>query len=301
MKVNFAQLNQEEKRVLARLKATLALQLVEEAWEADPWLRDGYTARDMAIKIKVGGAGPAIGLEVPAEAEPEGRGVRSRSPSLELYFPNAEAAVKVLSGKKGMAIPLPLGVGAFKALACFKRASSKATEMLHDPATQGAVKAKLLLTATLFGLHAIAGESYLARRMHIVPDGSVRVSVEEIEYIIIKNGNSINVFGPRAATLATAPTTHTLGNASRAATSATASHAAAPVTSATKEKDMAPDPIDAELSFSDYRSAIEVLSGARQAVVALGSGQVRIEGLLPLVQGLFAVLDRLSWYLGVEV
>jgi len=44
-----------------------------------------------------------------------------------------------------------------------------------------------------------------------------------------------------------------------------------------------------------------VLSGKRQAVVALGSGEVHIEGLLPLVQGLFAVLDRLSWYLGVEV
>jgi len=55
------------------------------------------------------------------------------------------------------------------------------------------------------------------------------------------------------------------------------------------------------LSFAHYRSAIDVLSGKRQAVVALGSGEVRIEGLLPLVQGLFAVLDRLSWYLGVEL
>jgi hypothetical protein len=63
----------------------------------------------------------------------------------------------------------------------------------------------------------------------------------------------------------------------------------------------APTSADAELVFSNYRSAVEVLSGARQAVVALGSGDVRIEGLLPLVQGLFAVLDRLSWYLGVEV
>lgn len=53
----------------------------------------------------------------------------------------------------------------------------------------------------------------------------------------------------------------------------------------------------AALSFSGAESAIAVLSGKRQAVVALGSGEVSTAGLLPLVQGLFAVLDRLSWYL----
>jgi hypothetical protein len=55
------------------------------------------------------------------------------------------------------------------------------------------------------------------------------------------------------------------------------------------------------LSFASPEAAIAILSGRKQAVVALGSGEVSIAGLLPLVQGLFAVLDRLSWYLAVEV
>ncbi len=272
MKVHFAQLNQEEQRVLARLKATLALRLAEKAWDADPALRQSASARGVAMKIGVGGAGSSMSLDVPAEAVPEPEKARARRPSLKLYFPSAEAAVKVLSGAKGFAIPLPLRGGAFSALGFFKRASSRATELLRDPATPAEIKAKLLLAATLFGLQAIAGESYLARRMRIVPDGTVRVRVEDIEYIVIKNGNSIKV----------------QKNASAHATTSAGNF-------------LEPTLADAELSFADYRSAIEVLSGARQAVVALGSGQVRIEGLLPLVQGLFAVLDRLSWYLGVEL
>ena len=61
-----------------------------------------------------------------------------------------------------------------------------------------------------------------------------------------------------------------------------------------------PGVADALLSFASPESAIAVLTGKRQAVVALGTGEVAIAGLLPLVQGLFSVLDRLSWYLDVE-
>jgi len=57
----------------------------------------------------------------------------------------------------------------------------------------------------------------------------------------------------------------------------------------------------AVLSFRDEDTAVKVLSGKRQAVVALGLGEVRIEGLLPLVQGLFGVMDRFSWYLDVSL
>jgi hypothetical protein len=34
--------------------------------------------------------------------------------------------------------------------------------------------------------------------------------------------------------------------------------------------------------------------------VALGAGEVTVSGLLPLVQGMFAVLDRLAEYLAVS-
>ena len=53
-------------------------------------------------------------------------------------------------------------------------------------------------------------------------------------------------------------------------------------------------------AFRDAACAVAVFSGARPAVVALGCGEVSIQGLLPLVQGLFAVLDRLGAYMGVR-
>jgi hypothetical protein len=259
MKTNFAHLSPEEKSIVARLKASLALHLVEEASASDAGLQTICPPGGVSMKLGIRGAGPALGLRV-AQISPTPPG----RPSLLLFFPNTEAAVRVLSGAKGTVIPVPLGAGAFAALAFFRKASGRATELLRAPETSEATRARLLLAATLYGLEAIAGESYLERRMQIVPDGVVGVQAGEIAYRITKQGRTIQIQN----NVAPAPDS--------------------------------PSP-DALLSFAGYRSAIDVLSGKRQAVVALGSGEVHIEGLLPLVQGLFAVLDRLSWYLGVEV
>jgi hypothetical protein len=62
----------------------------------------------------------------------------------------------------------------------------------------------------------------------------------------------------------------------------------------------APQSPNARLSFRDAASAVAVFSGARPAIVALGAGEVSVYGFLPLVQGLFAVLDRLGDYLAVN-
>lgn len=258
MKTNLAHLSVEEKGILARLKASLALRLAEEAYAADAELRKICPSNGIAMRLGIRGTGVPLSMAVPQTS--------SRPPSLLLFFPDTEAAVRVLSGAKGTAIPLPLRSGAFKTLTFFRKASSRATELLRAADTSEVTRARLLLTATLYGLEAIAGESYLARRMQIVPDGVVGVRAGEIGYHVIKAGNTI----------------HVQRDTPPAAVSGS------------------PRP-DALLSFAHYRSAIDVLSGKRQAVVALGSGEVRIEGLLPLVQGLFAVLDRLSWYLGVEL
>jgi hypothetical protein len=261
MKTNFAHLSPEEKSIVARLKASLALHLVEEASASDAGLQTICPPGGVSMKLGIRGAGPALGLRV-AQISPTPPG----RPSLLLFFPNTEAAVRVLSGAKGTVIPVPLGAGAFAALAFFRKASGRATELLRAPETSEATRARLLLAATLYGLEAIAGESYLERRMQIVPDGVVGVRAGEIAYRVTKRGRTIQIQN----NVAPAPASDS------------------------------PRP-DALLSFAGYRSAIDVLSGKRQAVVALGSGEVHIEGLLPLVQGLFAVLDRLSWYLGVEV
>lgn len=274
MKTKFMQLSTEEKRVLARLKASLALHMVEEASAADAGLQKICPSGGVSMKLGIRGAGPALGLQVPQTSQilPASPG----RPSLLLFFPNTEAAVRVFSGAKGAVIPVPLGAGAFSALAFFRKASSRATELLRAPDTAEATRARLLLAATLYGLEAIAGESYLERRMQIVPDGVVGVRAGEIAFRVAKKGRTIHV--------------------QRDAQPGDALPEDAPPAAATGSPHL-----DALLSFAGYRSAIDVLSGKRQAVVALGSGEVHIEGLLPLVQGLFAVLDRLSWYLGVEV
>lgn len=278
MKTTFAHLSKEEQHVLANLKATLALRLAEEVFRLDSELRERYPARararTRAMTIRIAGANPALAIKIcfnSAEDSPIGmaRAVSSR-PSLVLFFPGAASAVKVLSGLKGIAIPLPLRPGAFEALDIFRSASRNAMDLLQVPETPERVKARLLLTATLYGIEAIAQESYLQRRMQIIPDGIVHVIVQEDSFSIHKQGDRIEVHGSGA---------HRAQN---------------------EPNDLAYTNSDARLIFVDYRSAMEVLSGKREAVVALGSGHVRIEGLLPLVQGLFAVLDRLSWYMGVE-
>ena len=54
------------------------------------------------------------------------------------------------------------------------------------------------------------------------------------------------------------------------------------------------------LAFRDPGAAVAVLSGKKSAVTALGACDASIRGLVPLVQGLFAVLDRASRYLAVK-
>lgn len=263
MKTNFAHLTLEEKSIVVRLKASLALRLAEESYASDTELQKICPSRGISMKLSIRGAGPSLHLRVPQSS--------SRRPSLLLFFPNIESAVRVLSGAKGTAVPIPLDAGVLKTLAFFRRASNRATELLRAADTPAAIRARLLLAATLYGLEAIAGESYLERRMQIIPDGVVGVRAGEIAYRVAKEGRTIHV---------------------DRAVPAEADGVVSAVNS--------PRP-DAVLSFAHYQSAIDVLSGKRQAVVALGSGEVRIGGLLPLVQGLFAVLDRLSWYMGVEV
>ncbi|MGB9685331.1 MAG: hypothetical protein ACPLYX_02410, partial [Rectinema subterraneum] len=248
MNTNLSQLSREEKAILARLKAWLALQLAAEAFRNDKTLREMCPPAGVSLKLAIrgaGGAGASGANSSGAGASCAGAGMqlvvkngiaRVYSvgwPQLVLFFPGSASAIRVLSGSKGTAVPLPLRPGAFKALGFFRKASSRATELLRGAETPEDVRARLLLAATLYGLEVVAGDTYLARRMQIIPDGVVAVRAGEIEYFVEKRGNAIHVI----------------------------------------EAQRHPDAV---LSFADYRSAIDVLSGKRPAVVALGSGEVRI-------------------------
>lgn len=185
-----------------------------------------------------------------------------------LLFPSAHACARALAGGRGMIIPFPYGLAFPRALRFFKAAASRAPALLRSPDLFPSIKARLLLAATVHGLAAVADDPWLEKRMGHFPDGIVRIGAGEVLFLLEKRGRSIEV----------------LENATEGVENSGLSRAP-----------------DAILRFSSPESAIAVLSGKRQAVVALGAGEVSIAGLLPLVQGLFSVLDRLSWYLGIVI
>lgn len=243
MKTTSADLHTEEKQILAVLKASLALALAQEVSRLE------HEGAAIGIQIRIFSQGKV--LRIPK--------ITNGGSALSLVFFSPDAALSVFSGGKGLAIPVPMKLRAFQVLRLFQKTSSRAQELIKAENTPDSIKARLLLSATLHGLEAVSEDSWLRRRMQIIPDGSVLVRSGDIRFVVQKRGSTIVV----------AEDTHAEPNAI--------------------------------LSFKDYQSAIAVLSGKRQAVVALGLGEVQIKGLLPLVQGLFAVLDRLAWYLGVQV
>jgi len=56
----------------------------------------------------------------------------------------------------------------------------------------------------------------------------------------------------------------------------------------------------ARLIFQDRDTAHAILSNQVRAMSALGDGRIRIRGRLPLIQGLFPLLDRFSWLMSVN-
>lgn len=56
----------------------------------------------------------------------------------------------------------------------------------------------------------------------------------------------------------------------------------------------------ARLIFQDKETAHAIFSNKVRAMSALGDGRIRIRGRLPLIQGLFPLLDRFSWLMSVK-
>jgi len=272
MKISIGALSGEELAVLAGIRMSVTAHLVAEAAMMDGNLAALCEAPFALSLAAVGVRGRArliCGDGKVSASFGERRGGSSRGATGGmLVFPSARACARALAGGRGMIIPLPFGAAFPRALRFFRAAASRAPELLRSPEVPPQSKARLLLAATVHGLAAVAGDSYLEKRMGHFPDGIVRIGAGDALFLLEKKGRSIRV----------------LKNA--------------PVDGADPALPWIPDAI---LSFASPESAIAVLSGKRQAVVALGSGEVTIAGLLPLVQGLFSVLDRLSWYLGVAI
>jgi len=153
-------------------------------------------------------------------------------------------------------------LGAVRALRYFRAAASKAPKILRAPETEAALRARLLLEIALSALVETANaDPYVAPKLAHSPDGLVVLDAGEgVRRALRKRGTTLALEALPAE---------------------------------------GPRP-DAVLAFRNPQAAVAVLSGKQSAVVALGACDASIRGLLPLVQGLFSVLDRASQYLAVK-
>jgi hypothetical protein len=261
---NLDGLRGEEALTLAGVRLSTTAHLVALAAEADPDLRARAHERPFCLALSAPGLPAACvstrGGSVRAWSGGEHRPEGAGRASLVLRFASPRAAARVLGGGGGMPLPLILGPGAFAALAFFREAAARVPAILRDSGVDSVVKARLLAEAALRGLAEVAAR-----------DPGIEQKLHHVPdgSVAVEVGDSFSIglrkSGRRIEVLGSAP--------------------ASP---------------NARLSFRNAESAVAVFSGARPAVVALGASEVTVRGLLPLVQGLFAVLDRLGAYLAVD-
>jgi hypothetical protein len=261
------QLAPREVLVVARLRMEVAAHLAAATAGVDPSLA-GAARRPFLLKLSCPGCPPAY---VSCRKGSAGHSLSFQAVSggerpkgiisLTLRFTSPRACAKVLSGGGGMPIPVPRGPGAFAALRWFRAAAPRAGAALSDATIPIAARARLAATAAVYGL-ASAGTA----------DPWLADRLAHVP------DGTVAVVAEGAFSLGVRKSGRTIA-----------------------AFDEAPERPSARLEFAGPEAALAVLSGKRQAVVALGSGEVTIRGLLPLVQGLFGVMDRLSDLLAVRV
>jgi hypothetical protein len=259
------ELTTAEVRVLARLRLEMAAHLAAAATQADPSLGETLE-RPFRLRISCPGCPPAYvacrrGDSPPRLALTASSGGERPAGhvSLTLRFLSASACAKALSGGRAVPIPVPGGPGAGTALNWFRAAAPRAAALIADTSFPVASRARLMAVAAVRGLAAVG-----------TADAWLADRLAHV---------------PDGSVAVVADGSFSLGLEKRGGR-ITAS-------------DTAPERPDARLEFARPEAALAVLSGKRQAVVALGAGEVSIRGLLPLVQGLFGVLDRLAHFLAV--
>jgi hypothetical protein len=247
--------------VLARVRLDVAAHLAAEAGVVEPAL-NGDRPRAFVLKLACPGCPPAYVVrsrDGKLSAISGGERPRGRGVSLTLRFLGAAACARALSGGGGTPIPIPRGPGALAALAYFRAAAPRAAGLIGDAAVPAPARARMMAVAALRGLAAVGST-----------DPALAQRLAHV---------------PDGSVAVSAPGAFSLGIEKRGVR-----------VSATEA---APERPNARLAFADAGAALAVLSGRRPAVVALGAGEVTVNGLLPLVQGMFAVLDRLAEYLAV--
>ncbi len=251
-----------ELRVLARIRLAVTARLAAAAAAHDPGLAE-HGSRPFRLALRVPGLPRAFvaKTEGPVTAWAGGETpVQRLPPDLTLFFPSSRDCARVLDGSAGRVFPIPGGWGAARALRYFRAAAASAPRMLRSPDTPAVLRAALLLEAAM---------SALVETANADPAMAPRLAHAPDGLVVVDAGGGVR----RAL--------RKEGGRLRSVR-------------------VPEDGQDAVLAFRDPESAVAVLAGKKSAVTALGACEASIRGLVPLVQGLFAVLDRASRYLAVK-
>jgi len=177
-----------------------------------------------------------------------------------LNFLTCQGMADTLSGGKAAIIPLPTGSQFFKGLKAFQMSAgavSKAMDKIPDDKDHEGIlkKTRLLLTAALRGVCEVYNhDHWIMEKSAAIPAGIILVRV------VGRNDLAGTI------TLKNKTMTYQTGPSQKEA--------------------------NAILEFSDFSVCYGVLTGQMAAMGELGSGRVMIKGRLPMIQGLFPLLDR---------
>lgn len=177
-----------------------------------------------------------------------------------LHFISCEAMSDTLNGGKGPFIPYPSGGGFTKALKAFQSCAAAVGKAMstipHKDDAEGIEKkTRLLLTAALRGVCEVYNyDHWVKMKSASIPEGTIAVLIADKPEI----SGSITI----------------------------------------KNKKMSYEPgadlkaANAVLEFADIDTCYGVLTGQVAAMSKLGSGKVMLKGRIPMIQGLFPLLDR---------
>ncbi len=195
-------------------------------------------------------------------------------PAAILNFITADGMVQKLSGRNAPVLPIPTGIKALQVIGFFSRASAEISRIMSGSFPVGGpeytLQTKMLLTAALRGVCEVGlHDPWTASKSRRLPLGVLEVRAGHEEnpafcgYIVRSEGrHGLNMSYHRGSER------EAIIPGSQRAT--------------------------ALLHFEDLHTAGEVLRGLLPAMEALGSGQVKIRGKIPYIQGIFPLLDRFS-------
>ncbi|MBI9101752.1 MAG: hypothetical protein JEY99_05015 [Spirochaetales bacterium] len=259
------QLSLEEQKVLSYVKSGAAFFLLHFLAEEDPVVRRIIQNKSFGLGISVaGGCRRAIRIcdnSITLIENSVGKtGVVFR-------FPASSQLNNLLSGRKAKMLPLIKSFSAGRIIDDFKGIMARLPVYLNpDEETLSRdfkFITKLLMNAALRGIKEVAeNDGGVAVRVARIPDGIISIRVETEPDL-----ETLVIKKGRFFNIVAGPN----GNKPNAV-----------------------------LTFKDVNTAYRLFSGKLNAVVALGTSDVKIRGRIPMIQGLFPILDRVSYYMSVK-